>query len=108
MSDESTELENKVWAHLGWLASYVQAALDGESVRDALLYAERQLLRLNDDFAAYQKLMEDRVHYAEGTAELALRQQEPAPTPPLLSQEEAFQRAMKAGLFAGLVSKPED
>lgn len=28
--------------------------------------------------------------------------------PPLLSQEEAFQRAVKAGLFAGLVSKPED
>lgn len=29
-------------------------------------------------------------------------------TPPLLSQEEAFQRAVKAGMWNGLVSKPED
>lgn len=29
-------------------------------------------------------------------------------TPPLISQEEAFQRAVKAGMWDGLVSKPED
>lgn len=28
--------------------------------------------------------------------------------PPLLSQEDAFQRAVKAGMWNGLVSKPED
>lgn len=33
----------------------------------------------------------------------------PLPEPPiLLSQEEAFQRAVKAGMWNGLVSKPED
>ena len=69
---EHVVLENCVLTHIRWLQAYVDVALDGEGVRDALLYSKRQLGRLEEDFAAYQKLMTDRVHYAEGVADARL------------------------------------
>lgn len=76
---EETELASKVWAHIAWLKAYVGAALDGEAIRgDALLHSDRQIDRLTEDFEKYQKLMSERVHYAEGVADLAMKHRDAA------------------------------
>lgn len=61
-----------------------------------------------DEIEAYKGMAVWADEAAEAMESLIIKHRADTQTPPLLSQEEAFQRAVKAGMWNGLVSKPED